>query len=97
MGIGSFLSNAVKGATSGIMVQDGMQDWQHAAKVFTAEDMIRSPKMKGMYHVSFIFNEEVMNRAKGFAQAMDFSHKADILSVLTKSMITRFVAICMDV
>jgi len=89
MGIGSILSNAVKGVTSGIMVQDGMQDWSHAAKVFTAEDMIRSPKMKGMYHVSFIFNDNVINTSEGkaFGQAMNASRSgSDILSVLTRSV-----------
>lgn len=89
MGIGSFLKREVKGFVSGITAQDGVQDWSHAAKVFAAEDMLRSPKFKGMFHVSFVFNTEALNsvdEAKEFAETIGSQRNADVLSVLTKSI-----------
>lgn len=87
MGIGSFLKREAKNFSSGIGAQDGLQDWAHAARVFTDEDMLRSPKFKGMFHVTFVFNESILNnvsQAKGFAEAL--GKKSDVLSVLTKSV-----------
>jgi hypothetical protein len=89
MGIGSFLKREVKGFTSGITAQDGLQDWAHAARVFAAEDLIRSPKFKGMFHVTFVFNDDVLKgveEAKAFSETIGSSRKSDVLSVLTKSI-----------
>lgn len=89
MGIGSFIKRQVQSFTSGITAQDGVQDWQHAAKVFTAEDMIRSPKFKGMFHVNFVFNTEAFKdipEAQGFIKAIADNQHRDLLSVLTKSI-----------
>lgn len=86
MGIGSFLKREAKKFSTGITAQDGLQDWAHAARVFTDEDMLRSPKFKGMFHVTFVFNEGAVNNsaASGFKEAL--TKKSDFLSVLTKSI-----------
>lgn len=88
MGIGSFLKREVKNVSSGISAQDGVQDWAHAARVFTDEDMLRSPKFKGMFHVKFIFNDEALaeSAGAGFRETIGSRKKSDVLSVLTKSV-----------
>lgn len=71
------------------MAQDGVQDWSHAAKVFTAEDLIRSPKFKGMFHVTFVFNPEALSavpEASNFEKQIASPQSRDVLSVLTKSI-----------
>lgn len=60
-----------------------VQDWTHATKVFVGSDLLRAPKYKGMFHVSFVFNNEAIEGgAKSLLQAVP----RDVLSVLTKSI-----------
>ena len=89
----SLLTQVIAGATSGITGRTGLQDWRHASNVFASGDMVRSPKFKGMFHVSFVFNDWTKETASigspqnGFNQVMNATtHRSDILSVLTKSV-----------
>ena len=98
MGLSSFLSQVVEGATSSGAT---VQDWKHASNVFASGNMLRSPKHKGLFHVNFIFNDWT-NKATGaaaqpgippssaveanFNTVYNTKHKSDILSVLTKSI-----------
>lgn len=95
----SLLSQVYAGATSAIFGQNGLQDWRHASKVFADGDMFRAPKFKGMFHVSFVFNDweqETQGNTEtecypspqsGFKQVMNAgSGRSDILSVLTKAV-----------
>lgn len=100
MGISSFLSQVIEGATSPDTV---VEDWKHASNVFASGNMLRAPKHKGLFHVNFIFNDwtnksigvdlnssnttpSVERIQKNFNTVMDTKHKSDILSVLTKSI-----------
>lgn len=89
MGIGNFLKREAKEVTSGFDANAGLQDWAHAAKIFADEDMIRSPKLKGLFHVTFVFNNDALRsvpEAAAFAETIGSGRNRDILSVLTKSI-----------
>lgn len=60
-----------------------VQDWTHATKVFAGGDMLRMPKYKGMFHVTFVINPEAFNT--GLAP-LKTTVPRDVLSVLTKSV-----------
>lgn len=61
-----------------------IHDWNHAYKVFAGADMLRMPKHKGMFHVSFVFNPDVFT--SGGATGLQTTVPRDVLSVLTKSV-----------
>lgn len=89
MGIGTFLRRDAKEVSSGMGIEGGLQDWAHAAKVFAAEDLLRSPKYRGLFHVNFVFDTETLNSsedASDFAETIGSQRNCDVLSVLTKSI-----------
>ncbi len=61
-----------------------VQDWTHATKVFVGSDLLRAPKYKGMFHVTFVFNSEALSKAG--ADSLLQTVPRDVLSVLTKSI-----------
>jgi len=101
MGIGTLLAQSLQTAT-GITPGAVVEDWKHASNVFVANNMLRSPKFKGLFHVNFVFNNwtapkpdpkklsaaplNSIKEQESFNDVMRVTNKSDVLSVLTKSI-----------
>ena len=66
-GVAGLFGDAAKGISdvfSQISTVDTLRDFQHASRIFAANNMARSPKMGNLYHVFFDVNTTVSNAKK---------------------------------